>query len=346
MLIIVIVICVLLVGILALLGWLIATFATNMSNQRSQLAAQTANVEVLTKQLEQIKDNEEKLRESTEKTLNSNNDSITKTLEINQKLIKDITSELSNVQNTNKKIVDMSVDMRRLQDILQSPKLRGQLGEWSLENLLSQILPQGSFELQKKLSDGQIVDALISLNKYSVAIDAKFPLSNFEKVIQAQDQESRLKHHKALARDVRKHIDKIAKDYICPNIGTLDFAIMYIPAENIYYETIIAHMGDDKSILEYAMEKKVIPVSPNLLYAYLMTIVMGLHGLEIEEQAAQIRTNLGKLNNLFGDFKKDWAILGSHINNLYKKYDDSSKKLDKFDLNLQQIQIDEDENIV
>ena len=344
MLTIVIIICILLIGIVALLGWLIATIASNMSNQRSQLAAQANSVEMLAKQLEQIKDNEEKLRQSTEKTLSSNNSSITKTLETNQKLIKDITSELSNVQNTNKKIVDMSSDMRRLQDILQSPKLRGQLGEWSLENLLTQILPQGSFELQKKLSDGQIVDALVSLNKYSVAIDAKFPLPNFEKVILAQDQQQRLKHHKALTRDVKKHIDKIAKDYIRPNIGTLDFAIMYIPAENIYYETIIASMENDSNILEYAMEKKVIPVSPNLLYAYLMTIVMGLHGLEIQEQAAQIRTNLGKLKNLFGDFKKEWVVLGSHVNNVYKKYDDSSKRLDKFDLNLQQIQANEEEN--
>ncbi len=344
MLIVVIVICVLLIGVLALLGWLIATFVANMSNQRSQLAAQATNIEMLTKQLEQIKENEAKLRENTEKTLNANNSSIAKTLETNQKLIKDITSELSSVQNTNKKIIDMSADMRRLQDILQSPKLRGQLGEWSLENLLSQILPQGSFELQKKLPDGQIVDALISLNKYSVAIDAKFPLPNFERVILAQDQQDRLKHQKALMRDVKKHIDKIAKDYICPNIGTLDFAIMYIPAENIYYETIINQTQDENNILEYAMAKKVVPVSPNLLYAYLMTIVMGLHGLEIEEQAAQIRVNLGKLNNLFSEFKKDWTILGSHINNVYKKYDDSSKRLDKFDLNLQQIQIDEDKS--
>jgi len=330
--------CVLLIGVIALLVWLISTIASNQSRHNEQIAAGDVTLKMLTKQLSELKESEEKLRSNTQKSLDSSRDSITKTLEGNQKLIKDIATELGGVQSTNKRIVEMSSDLRRLQDILQSPKLRGQLGEWSLENLLTQILPQGSFELQKKLADGQIVDAIISLDKYSVCIDAKFPLPNFERLIGAEDEQEKAKHRKALIRDVKKHIDKISANYICPDLGTLDFAIMYIPAENVYYETVIASMSEDNDILSYAMEKKVVPVSPNLLYAYLMTIVMGLHGLQIEEQAAQIRTNLGKLNNVFGDFKKEWSVLGSHIKNVYNKYDDGAKRLDKFDINLGQIQ--------
>ena len=97
-------------------------------------------------------------------------------------------------------------------------------------------------------------------------------------------------------------MDKIASDYIRPAEGTLDFALMYIPAENIYYETMIQCDGDSQDILHYCLDKKVIPVSPNLLYAYLMTVAMGLHGLQIEQQAAEIRRNLRQLNSSFAEF--------------------------------------------
>ncbi|MHC4625057.1 MAG: DNA recombination protein RmuC, partial [Planctomycetota bacterium] len=130
----------------------------------------------------------------------------------------------------------------------------------------------------------------------------------------------------------------IASDYIRPAEGTLDFAMMYIPAENVYYETIVKYAGETKDILQYALDKKVIPVSPNLLYAYLMTVVMGLHGLQIEKQAAEIRQNLKKLNSSFADFGGSWEILGRHLRNAHGQYDEGQKKLDRFGIQLTQIQ--------
>jgi DNA recombination protein RmuC len=137
---------------------------------------------------------------------------------------------------------------------------------------------------------------------------------------------------------VQKHIDKIAESYIKPDEGTLDFAIMYIPAENVYYEAIVKTTDDTISIQDYAMERKVFPVSPNLLYVYLMTIVMGLHGLQIEKQAAEIRQNLKTLNNSFADFIALWDTLGGHLRNAQGKHDEGQKKLDKFVMQLGQIQ--------
>ena len=135
-----------------------------------------------------------------------------------------------------------------------------------------------------------------------------------------------------------KHIDKIADSYILPAEKTLDFALMYIPAENVYYETIVKYEDDKTDILEYALGRKVIPVSPNLLYAYLMTIVMGLHGMQIEKQAAQIRATLGRLAIDFSSFTSTWEILGRHLRNAQSQYDDGGSKINKFALQLEQIQ--------
>jgi DNA recombination protein RmuC len=212
------------------------------------------------------------------------------------------------------------------------------MGEWSLENLLGQILPKDSYKLQYAFRDNKTVDALIQLVNFSVPVDAKFPLPGFEKVVKAEVEEEKAKLRRQFIKDVHNHIDKISGDYIRPAEGTLDFAIMYIPAENVYYETIVKYAGETQDILQYCFDKKVIPVSPNLLYAYLMTVAMGLHGLQIEKQAAEIRQNLGRLNASFADFGGTWDILGKHLRNAYSQYDEGQKKLDRFGMQLGQIQ--------
>jgi DNA recombination protein RmuC len=234
--------------------------------------------------------------------------------------------------------MQMGAEIRRLQNILSSPKLRGQMGEWSLENLLSQILPKNSYKLQHSFKDGRIVDALIQMPGFSVSVDAKFPLPGFEEIVKAESETEKTRLRKQFIKHVTNHIDKIAGDYIRPAEGTLDFAIMYIPAENIYYETIVQYAGETQDIMQYCFDKKVIPVSPNLLYAYLMTVAMGLHGLQIEKQAAEIRQNLKKLNSSFADFGGTWDILGKHLRNAYSQYDEGQKKLDRFGMQLDQIQ--------
>jgi DNA recombination protein RmuC len=301
-------------------------------------SGQSAAINLLQQQLEALKTAQDKTSENLQKSLQTGQTSLNQNLLSSQKVLSQLGTQIGGLQKSSEHMLKLGDDVRRLQDILQHPKMRGQIGEWSLENLLSQVLPQASFNLQYTFKDGKIVDALVKLDDFNVPIDAKFPLPAFEAMIKAESEEERSKLRKQFQKDVTTHIDKIASSYIRPAEGTLDFAIMYIPAENVYYETIVKYESDSKNILQYALDKKVIPVSPNLLYAYLMTVVMGLHGMQIEKQAAEIRQNLNRLNASFADFVSNWDVLGKHLKNAYGQYDEGQKKLDRFGMNLNQIQ--------
>ncbi|MHC4544522.1 MAG: DNA recombination protein RmuC [Planctomycetota bacterium] len=325
---------VLILVVLALLIWLISsTFAG-----RKEIAGQAAGISLLQQQLEALKSAQDGTREALQSSLQAGQNTLTQSLQSSQKVLSELHGQIGNLQGTNKQMLQVGTEVRRLQDILSSPKLRGQMGEWSLENLLRQILPKDGYQLQYTFKDGKMVDALIQLAEYSVPVDAKFPLPGFEKVVKAETDEEKSKLRKQFLKDVTIHIDKIASDYIRPTEGTLDFALCYIPAENVYYETIVKYAGETQDIVQYSLDKKVIPVSPNLLYVYLMTVVMGLHGLQIEKQAAEIRQNLKKLNASFADFGSHWEVLGKHLRNAYGQYEDGQKKLDRFGLQLDQIQ--------
>ncbi len=329
------------IGVL-ILGFLIWLMVQNSAARRDSVAQKTS-IEMLIQQLESLKGAQDTLREGMQKSLQSGQENVNRSLQSSQQVLSKLNSQIGELTGTNKQMLQVGGEVRRLQDILSSPKLRGQMGEWSLENLLTQILPQGAFELQHGFRDGKIVDALIKLADYSVSVDAKFPLPSFERIVQAQDDEQKTKERRQFLRDVVKHIDKIAESYIRPAEGTLDFALMYIPAENVYYETVVKYDGDSQDLMAHALDKKVIPVSPNLLYAYLMTVVMGLHGLQIEKQAAEIRQNLNRLNSSFADFATTWEVLGRHLRNSHNQYDEGQKKLDRFGIQLNQIQTEPEE---
>ncbi len=327
--------------VLILLAGFVIWLAISLSNFRKESAGQGANINLLAQNIEALRTVHSQVSDNLNKTLLAGQTSLTQSLQTSHQTLSRLDNQIGQLQNANKQWLEMGADIRRLQEILSSPKMRGQLGEWSLENLLKSILPPDSYELQYQFRDGQRVDALIKLADYSVPIDAKFPMPAFEAIAKAQTDDERMKARKQFQKDVTIHIEKIANNYIRPTEGTVDFALMFIPAENVYYETIIKYADDTKEMLKNALDKKVIPVSPNLLYAYLMTVVMGLHGLQIERQAAEIRQNLKTLNTSFTDFESTFETLGSHLRNASNKYDESSKKLDKFSLNLAHIQTEE-----
>ncbi|MFH1613603.1 MAG: DNA recombination protein RmuC [Planctomycetota bacterium] len=325
---------VLILFVLGLVVWLIIS----ISASRREAAGQTAVTHMLQQQLEGLKAAQDNLREAVGKNLEKGQEGLTAGLQANQRTLLQLNSQIGELQGTNKQMLQVGREVRRLQDIMASPKMRGQLGEWSLENLLKTILPGSSFVLQHQFSNGQIVDALIKMADYSVPIDAKFPLPAFEALLKTEDEEEKGRLRRGFHRDVMKHIDKIAESYIRPGEGTLDFALMYIPAENVYYETAVKYDSDKTDLVEYGMKKRVIAVSPNMLYAYLMTIVMGLHGLQIEKQAELIRQNLRKLNGSFADFMTKWDVLGKHLRNAQSQYEESNQKLGRFGMELTQIQ--------
>lgn len=325
---------VLALGVLALLGWLIASSLA----ARREMAGQGAGIGLLQQQLEALKTAQDRTSQTLQSGLQVGQSTLSQNLQANQQTLHQLNRQIGELQGTNRQMLQLGSEVKRLQDILRSPKLRGQMGEWSLENLLAQALPKGSYSLQHPFKDGRIVDALVQMTNFTVGIDAKFPLPSFERILAAAGEDEKPRLRRQFARDVATHVDKIASAYIQPTEGTLDFALMYIPAENIYYETIIQCPDDTEDLLHYCLEKKVIPVSPNLLYAYLMTVAMGLHGLQIEKQAAEIRQNLRKLNSSFAEFVCSWDTLGTHLRNAYTKYDDAQKRLDRLGLQLTQAQ--------
>ncbi|MDH4163016.1 MAG: DNA recombination protein RmuC [Nitrospirota bacterium] len=248
-------------------------------------------------------------------------------------VIQDVTKNLGSLGEATKRVFEVGKDIASLQEILRSPKLRGGLGELFLGDLLAQILPPAHFSLQHRFKSGEAVDAVIKLGQSMVPVDAKFPLENFRRIIEVTSEDEQKAARRKFMADVKKHIDAISNKYILPDEGTCDFALMYIPAENVYYELIIKDeaIDTDKGLLTYSFQKRVIPVSPNSFYAYLQTIMLGLKGLHIEERAQEILKGLAQLSGDFDKFKGDFELVGKHLTNVKSKYDDADKRLDKFD---------------
>jgi len=335
---------VLLVIVIVLLALLLIMVFSLVSGAREKLAQQTTAVASLQQQLEAVRAASDGTKDVLQDSLQKGHATLTQSLQSTSETLNKLHNQIGQVITASGQMQKVGDEVKRLQEILASPKLRGNLGEWSLDNLLSQILPQASYLTQFCFKDGQKVDALVKLADYAVPIDAKFPLANFDPLLKAETDEQRARLRKQFLSDVVKHIDKIASSYIRPAEGTVDFAIMFIPAENVYYETIIQYPDDSKNVLQYALDKKVIPVSPNLLYAYLMTVAMGLHGLQIEKQAAEIRQNLKTLVGSLTDFTTTFDVLGKHLRNAYSQYDDGQKKLDRFSMQLNHIQTESSPN--
>jgi len=245
--------------------------------------------------------------------------------------MKNIGQELAGMRNSTQQILEVGKGISSLQDILRPPKMRGGFGEMLLGRLLEQILPRPNFTLQHRFRNGETVDAVIDLGTGLVPVDSKFPLENFRGMLEAETEEERRRRNSAFVRDVKKHINDVAK-YIRPDEGTLEFALMYIPAENVYYEII--GKGEQeiegKSAQEFAIGRRVFPVSPNSFYGYLMSILLGLRGLQVEKRAQEILGHLGRLKGDFEAFHKDFVTLGSHLNNAQNKYTEVNTSMQRY----------------
>jgi DNA recombination protein RmuC len=175
------------------------------------------------------------------------------------------------------------------------------------------------------------VDAVIKLGDGIVPVDSKFPLESFQRLVKAENEDEKKLFKREFISSVKKRIDEIAAKYINPAEKTFDFAMMYIPAENVFYETIIndSLTNKDYELLNYAMSKHIIPVSPNSFYAYLMALVYGLKGFRIEAEAKIILGELSKVQEKFGKFYSEYNLVGKHLTNAIGKYNDSEKNAEK-----------------
>lgn len=259
-----------------------------------------------------------------------------------QNTLVNLAEKLTELKLAAQNIHDIGENIQSLQDILKPPKLRGAFGESFLERVLEQVLPSQCYKLQYKFSSGNIVDAVVKLkDSQLLSIDSKFPLSSFRFHAGNISKDNEIVSSQFI-RDVKKHIDSISAKYILPNEGTLDFALMYIPAENVYYEIVLK----EEEITEYAKSKKVIPISPLSLYSYLSVILVGLKGMEIEKNAKQILSQIGSLKICFENYLEEFNTLGGHINNAKSKYDSSKKLIDDICNNLNTIEVDKKEQAI
>jgi len=316
-----------------------------MQQQMEQLRGQMGdglnkNISLLTEQLRTINEQVNQQLLLVNQQLQSSSGQIGQRLDSAREVISKVSERLGELSKTSEQIHEVGKNIATLQEILRPPKLRGGLGEQFLGELLSQILPPEFFTLQYSFSSGERVDAVVKIGEKLVPIDSKFPLDNFKRVIECKTDEERRTWQKVFYKDVRKHIDDIASKYILPQEKTYDFALLYIPAENVYYETITKDesFGEEKGVLNYALNKRVIPVSPNSFYAYLQVIILGLKGLQIEKDAVKIQALLSGLKKDIGGFQEDFQLVGRHLTNALNKFEEARRRLDKFNFKLEQIE--------
>lgn len=252
------------------------------------------------------------------------------------RMLSDLRERLGALGEATRRLETVGATVSEVQQLLQVPKLRGTIGEIWLEELLRQILPASHYEMQYGFRSGERVDAALKLGDRIVAVDAKFPLESCQRMLAASGAEAE-RERRAFARSLKERIDEIANRYIRPDEGTYDFALMYIPAENVYYEAVLrAEDPDDaKSVLGHAMRRRVIPVSPHTFYAYLLVILHGLKGMRVEQQAREIGERLDALRQQFEAFWAAFETVGAHLANAQKKFEESERHAgrvrDRFD---------------
>lgn len=328
--------------ILVLLGVILLVILINQRKKPEKDESTKREFEFMQKVLSEMKtesrENLQNIRIEVQKELSENrknqtmtNKDINERLDKSAQVISQVQKQLGGLNESQKQMQDIGKNISSLQEILRNSKARGGFGEIMLENLLAQILPN-NFQMQYTFKTGERADAILKLkdNKI-VAIDSKFPLEDFQRFLDAESEEEKRTHKKALITRTKKHVDDVAKKYILPDENTLDFAFLYIPAENVYYELVTG----EENILEYAWKKKICIVSPNSFFAYLITVLEGLRALQIEKNVQDILVNLSKLNNDFGRFGEDFRKIGTHLKNAGNAYESSEKRMDKFNTTLE-----------
>ncbi len=309
---------------------------TATDRQISQMAQQISDLSrIVGKQVED-------LRGSVEQRLTSFEGQLGGQLSEANKLFSSLKQDFGELKESSNNMLEIGKQINELQNILSSPKLRGNLGETLLEELIKQVIPQGFYEFQYAFRDGSKVDAIIRTSERIIPIDSKFPKDEFQRYVQAESEGEKNLARNRFSSVLKKQIDDIAEKYIKPTEGTFDFAVMFIPSESMYYELLISD-NDESSAYRYAMKKHVVPASPNSFYAYIQAIAIGLKGMQIERNAERVRDQLAQLENSLAKFDDNFETLGTHLRNASNKYGDSHEALGRFRERLQAIANIDDE---
>ncbi len=292
-----------------------------------------------------VDDRMHKMSEVVDTKMNRSSDIVQKSLENqfseSQKLIREITKELTEVKETGKQVMGFADQLQSLQDILKNPKQRGVLGEYYLETLLKNVLPPNSFQMQYGFLNGEIVDAVVFIKDKVICIDSKFSLENYNKMVEMQDPVEKDKLEKLFVNDLKNRISETAK-YIRPNENTMDFAFMFIPHEAIYYDLLTNKVGalreESENLIQRAASKyKVIIVSPTSFLAYLQTVLQGLKAMQIEETAKDIIKRVDELGKHLKVYEDYHGKLGNSLSTTINHFNASNKELRKIDKDVMRI---------
>lgn len=272
-------------------------------------------VGIILKKLEEMKKSQQ--NDPLFQVFNQNLQSMQNRIDESNKMINNQLSNYANlmtgVGERLGQMTQIGTQLQEFQAFLRSPKLRGNLGEQGLKDLLSQILPNELYETQHHFKNGEIVDFAIKIDAGIVPVDAKFPLENFNKMLTAKDEVEKLTHYRTFRVDFKKHIEKIANKYILPDEGTTDFAFMYIPSESIFFEVL--NNEKLRELYDFALNSKIILASPSTFFYYLRTIMLGLEGKRVNEMSRQILATLRIIQQESKKMGEDLGVLNKHVTN-------------------------------
>lgn len=277
-------------------------------------------IENKTRQASEMMDWFQELNRRLDVSHQSIDNRLSETMRIFNSRLDNSTIVISQLQKNVGEFSEIGRSMKDLQRLLQSPKLRGNIGEHILTELLSQYFPQDTFQLQYSFKSGEKVDAIIKTSHGMIPIDAKFPLENFRKLYDILEETNKKEALKLFERDVKKHILDIERKYIRQDENTVDYALMYIPSEAVYYEII-----NNADLFDLASARRVVPVSPMSFYAYMKAILMSFEGQKIERQAKEILAMLQSLKHDYGRIDESLSVLNKHVSNAYTQVGNVSK---------------------
>src|SRR5664279_2306243 len=276
------------------------------------------------------------LNERLDKSSATMADAMRQQFAASSRLIGEVTRDLTELKESNKQVMSITDELKLLQNTLQNPKQRGVLGEYFLQSVLENVLPPERFALQYKFADGEIVDAVVRLDRgLMLPVDSKFSLENYNRLVEEKDKGKQDLLIKAIKTDLKNRIDETAK-YIRPNEDTMDFAFMFIPSEAIYYDLLINKVGtlqtNARDLIEYAFrDKRVIIVSPTSFMAYLQTVIQGLRSLQIEEKTKEIQKRVGELGTHLIAHETYMQKLRNSLGTTVNHFNAAHKELKKFD---------------
>lgn len=283
----------------------------------------------------------QELRNAMDRKMGESHESVKTQLGESSRIVKEVTEQLTKLDETNKQVISVTDQLQGLQDILKNPKQRGVLGEYYLETLLKNVLPPSNYQMQYPFKNGEIVDAVVFVKDKVIPIDSKFSLENYNRLVEARDPAEKERLGKAFTNDLKMRIQETSK-YIRPQEGTMDFAFMFIPHEAIYYDLLVGSAGmvteDSDNLIQRAAGKyKVIIVSPTSFLAYLQTVLQGLKAMQIEETAKDIIKRVGELGQHLSKYDQFMLKLGNSLGTTVNAYNTAHKELKKVDKDVMRI---------